>query len=632
MRRSVLLLAFLCGAVVVSLAAKSQSYVESISDPKEWKKLLRTRTNILVLYSRGKVKQEINNIFTEVSRELRGTATLVHIDCAGDGKKLCKKNKVEPSTYVLKHYKDGDFHKDYDRRETVQSMSTFLRDPSGDIPWDEDEQGVDVVHINDMNALNKLLKKEKAFMMMFYAPWCGFCKRLKPDYSAAAAELKDTHTLVAMDVNKPENSAARIKYNITGFPTLVYFEAGAPKYTYEGENNKAGIVSFMKNPGKAPEKPKEEVWSETPSDVSHLTDATFHEFIKGEASVLVMFYAPWCGHCKRMKPEYTAAATVLKEKGIPGKLAAVDATKETKLGAEFSVKGYPTIKYFKDGEYAFDVSSAREKDKIIEFMSDPKEPPPPPPPEKPWSEVESSVIHLTDENFKPFLKKKKHVLVMFYAPWCGHCKKAKPEFTAAADKFVDDPKVEFAAVDCTAHQTLCGVNDVSGYPTFKYFNYYKNTKPYNGGRTEIDFVKFMEDPENPLSGSPPPPPSPQEEWASVEGSELLHHLTEATFDAFIKDREALVMFYAPWCGHCKAMKGDYGQAAVELAAEGQNGVLATVDATVERSLASRFQIRGFPTLKFFRRGQLVTEYNRSRKAADIIDFMRHPPLDGKDEL
>lgn len=53
----------------------------------------------------------------------------------------------------------------------------------------------------------------------------------------------------------------------------------------------------------------------------------------------------------------------------------------------------------------------------------------------------------------------------------------------AADKFVDDPKVEFAAVDCTAYQTLCSQNDVSGYPTFKYFNYFKNTKPYNGGRT-----------------------------------------------------------------------------------------------------------------------------------------------------
>lgn len=59
---------------------------------------------------------------------------------------------MEPASYILKHYKDGDFHKDYDRRETIQSMSTFLRDPSGDIPWDEDEQGVDVVHINDVNV------------------------------------------------------------------------------------------------------------------------------------------------------------------------------------------------------------------------------------------------------------------------------------------------------------------------------------------------------------------------------------------------------------------------------------------------------------------------------------------------
>ena len=43
--------------------------------------------------------------------------------------------------------------------------------------------------------------------------------------------------------------------------------------------------------------------------------------------------------------------------------------------------------------------------------------PPPPPPEAPWSEEESEVVHLNEESFKPFLKKRKHVLVMFYAPW-----------------------------------------------------------------------------------------------------------------------------------------------------------------------------------------------------------------------
>ena len=36
----------------------------------------------------------------------------------------------------------------------------------------------------------------------------------------------------------------------------------------------------MLNPGKAPEKPKEEVWADTMSDVRHLTDTSFHEFIK----------------------------------------------------------------------------------------------------------------------------------------------------------------------------------------------------------------------------------------------------------------------------------------------------------------------------------------------------------------
>jgi Thioredoxin. len=69
------------------------------------------------------------------------------------------------------------------------------------------------------------------------------------------------------------------------------------------------------------------------------------------------------------------------------------------------------------------------------------------------------------------------------ATGCGHCKKAKPEFTAAAEHFKDDPKVEFAAVDCTKFSAICVAVDVKGYPTFKYFHYYtKETKSYNGGR------------------------------------------------------------------------------------------------------------------------------------------------------
>ena len=103
------------------------------------------------------------------------------------------------------------------------------------------------------------------------------------------------------------------------------------------------------------------------------------------------------------------------------------------------------------------------------------------------SEEESEVVHLNEEGFKPFLKKKKHVLVMFYAPWCGHCKKAKPEMTAAAAEFKDNSKVEFAAIDCTIEKSVCSYYEVSGYPTFKYFKYFnKEQRDYSGGRTKDD--------------------------------------------------------------------------------------------------------------------------------------------------
>ena len=193
------------------------------------------------------------------------------------------------------------------------------------------------------------------------------------------------------------------------------FRNGVKMYNYEGENNKKGLVSFMKNPTSTPVKQTETQWSDTESEVLHLTDDTFDEVIKETESILVMFYAPWCGHCKRLKPKYEKAAEKLKKENFKGILSALDATKETKIAKQFNVNGYPTLKYFKNGEFEFDIN-LREESELVDFMKNPKKPPPPPPPEKAWAEEESEVVHLTLEEFKPFLRKKKHALVMFYAP------------------------------------------------------------------------------------------------------------------------------------------------------------------------------------------------------------------------
>ncbi|XP_063704106.1 protein disulfide-isomerase A5 [Culicoides brevitarsis] len=612
-------------------ASKSHT-IENLQNEKEFKKLLKTKNNILSLFMMStKENQNILKIFRESSELVKGLGTLVVIDCsAGEMKKFCKKLKISPP-FAIKHYKDGEYHKDYDRAITVTSVSNFLKDPTGDLPWEEDETGVDVVHIPDPSALTKLLKKERRpILMMFYAPWCGFCKRLKPDFSQAATELKKDFVLAAIDLNRPENSALRRQYNISGFPTLLYFENGVPKYTFEGENNKNGIIAFMKNPTATPPKQQEEDWSAVSSEIVHLTSSSFEPALKDEKSVLVMFYAPWCGHCKKMKPEYEKAAEKMKIEKIPGVLAALDATKESQIGAKYGVKGYPTVKYFVNGEFKYDVN-VRDADKIVEFMKDPKEMPLPEP-EKAWEEEPSEVVHLNDENFKPFLKKKTHALVMFYAPWCGHCKRTKPEFVKAAEKFVDEPGIELAAVDCTKYQALCSFYNVKGYPTIKYFNYLKNVRDYNGGRTEADFVKFLTNPDESQKEENTPK---QDTFGEYPGVEKVLLLSEKSFDDELqKYDQVLVMFYAPWCGHCSKMKPAYVEAAVMLENEKLfNSKIAAVDCTVHKKLSERFEIRGFPTLKLFSKGQLKAEYDGKRTAEAIVEYMKATDKQSKrDEL
>lgn len=103
------------------------------------------------------------------------------------------------------------------------------------------------------------------------------------------------------------------------------------------------------------------------SIVPTLKSGDFDEFIKTNPTALVKFMAPWCGHCKKLAPEYEAAAAVLKKKSsIP--LAEVDATQEAELAKKYGVQGFPTIFLFRNGKPE-NYTGGRTKDAIVDWVN-----------------------------------------------------------------------------------------------------------------------------------------------------------------------------------------------------------------------------------------------------------------------
>ncbi len=98
-----------------------------------------------------------------------------------------------------------------------------------------------------------------------------------------------------------------------------------------------------------------------------LTNANFDEVIvNSDIPVIVDFWAPWCGPCKMMAPNFEKAAAEFPLKALFTK---VNTENEQNLGARFNIRSIPTIIVFKGGREVERVSGALDVNSLVSLAS-----------------------------------------------------------------------------------------------------------------------------------------------------------------------------------------------------------------------------------------------------------------------
>jgi len=424
----------------------------------------------------------------------------------------------------------------------------------------------------DLSAetVKQAMAAHKFLLVEFYAPWCGHCKTLEPEYKKAAEELMDLDAdLRIAKVDVTRNPSVQPDYGVSGFPTLKWFVNGKLSRLSVDARTSDGLVAFCKKntdggPVASTERLKAhldqyafvavayveeedsdhfEALSETEGDMMHLefvyiTSPSIATEMKAKVPSIVFYTrekestaeevydGPLTGEevtyaVRRLSTETikmlndensdelifedsTPKVVLFRSQGeISGEFIALKGAAEAlKHKFNFYVVGEDSnerLTRFVGLEtessppqawiYVFQVNknkryryegemhmsglsswlTAYEQDEISPYLMS----------ETPKEDDGSIVKTVVGTTFREFKELDKHVVVEFYAPWCGHCRSLEPRYKLTAEylelKFPGE--FAFGKIDGTKNE-VGDDNQIQGFPTVWLFPKGKKGPPF----------------------------------------------------------------------------------------------------------------------------------------------------------
>lgn len=424
---------------------------------------------------------------------------------------------------------------------------------SVDFGYPEEE---DVLVLGDDN-LKEAIEKFEFILVEFYAPWCGHCKKLAPEYAKAAAELKTLDTPIPIaKVDATENTNVAKEYGVQGYPTLKFFVKGSP-IDYNGGRTHPDIVSWIKK--------------KTGPPSTLLTDASHLETQKKANKVLAAFFGS----------EDSAEFSAFRDAALSlDAVAFVHSTDATLLEAN----GGNTLTVFTQhndgaahfsGEYTKDAILAHIAEHrfpiVMDFEGDEAI-------ERVFGAEKPAIIYFSDSEteFNPTFTS----IAQLDAA-------NSPElifFTSKVTSGLGQRLADYVGVSAASTPALWIIHpanrDLSKYQFSGEFHADAVTEFISGWRAgSLEKVYKSED-------------------IPEKNDEPVKVVVGKSFEDIVKSsgKYVLLEFYAPWCGHCKSLAPIYEDLAKQHAGNDKL-VIAKIDATANE--IPGVAVSGFPTIKFF---------------------------------
>ncbi|KAG9458822.1 hypothetical protein H6P81_003330 [Aristolochia fimbriata] len=417
----------------------------------------------------------------------------------------------------------------------------------------------------DASNFSETVAKHPFIVVEFYAPWCGHCKNLAPEYEKAASVLSSHDppvVLAKVDANEEKNKELASQYEVRGFPTLKILRNGGKTIEdYKGPRDSDGIVTYLKKqvgPASAEIKSAEHA-GEVINEKKITIVGIFPDFT-GEQ------YENFSALAEKLRSDYDFGHT-LDAKYLPR--------------GDSTVKG-PLVRLFKPFDELFVDYQDFHIEALEKFVEE--------------ASIPSVTLFNKDPDNHPFVIKffnnpqaKAMLFINFDAE---NFESFKSEYYKVASDF-GGKGVGFLLGDVSAAQGA-----------FQYFGLKEDQVPliiiqqeqgqkYLKANLEPDHVapwlkEYMEGKLEQFRKSEPIPES-NDELVKVVVADSLQDMV------FKSGKNVLLEFYAPWCGHCKKLAPILDEVAVTFQND-KDVVIAKIDGTANDIPTDSFNVNGYPTL------------------------------------